>query len=30
VEAPTPEAPSMTTALELFLKKEIGEKKDAK
>jgi len=26
VEAPTPEAPSMTAALDLFLKKEIGEK----
>ena len=28
VEAPTPEAPSMTAALDLFLKKEIGEKRD--
>jgi uroporphyrinogen-III synthase len=28
VEAPTPEAPSMTAALDLFLKKEIGEKRN--
>ena len=28
VEAPTPEAPSMTAALDLFLKKELGEKRD--
>ncbi|MDR0348560.1 MAG: uroporphyrinogen-III synthase [Tannerella sp.] len=28
VEAPTPEAPSMTAALEQYLKKEIGEKKN--
>ncbi|MDR2919544.1 MAG: uroporphyrinogen-III synthase [Tannerella sp.] len=30
IEAPTPEAPSMTAALELFLKKEIGEKKNGR
>jgi len=28
VEAPTPETPSMTAALDLFLKKEIGEQRD--
>ena len=27
VEAPTPEAPSMTAALELYLKKEMGSNK---
>jgi uroporphyrinogen-III synthase len=30
VEAPTPEAPSMTAALELYLKQEAGEKKNGK
>ncbi|MDR1332436.1 MAG: uroporphyrinogen-III synthase [Tannerella sp.] len=30
VEAPTPEAPSMTAALELFLKRESGEKKNGR
>ena len=30
VEAPTPEAPSMTAALELYLKKESGEKKNGR
>lgn len=30
VEAPTPEAPSMTAALEQFLKKEIGDKKNGR
>ena len=30
VEAPTPEAPSMTAALDQFLKKEIGSKKNGK
>lgn len=30
IEAPTPEAPSMTAALELYLKKEISEKKNGR
>ena len=30
VEAPTPEAPSMTAALELYLKKEMSNKKNGK
>ncbi|MDR3269371.1 MAG: uroporphyrinogen-III synthase [Tannerella sp.] len=30
IEAPTPEAPAMTTALELFMKREYGEKKNGR